>query len=165
MKAHVFSILNWTSFFVYKTQPTFINTFWKKIITSRHLNFKYNFYRWTSLFYGDHASLNESRGSQESLDAQVHKQDKVWNIFLCTVENKTVNAGKVKRNQQVLPIWFPFQLVNKHKALTSIPIKFTYRENQWIYFVLICSVSVVKVNHTDTISLTDDRLQSKNRLI
>lgn len=31
---------------------------------------------WTSLFYGDH-NVNESRGSQESLDTQVHRQDKV----------------------------------------------------------------------------------------
>jgi hypothetical protein len=35
---------------------------------------KYNV--WTSLFYGDHTSVQEIRTSQESLDAQVHRQDK-----------------------------------------------------------------------------------------
>ncbi len=36
--------------------------------------------RWTSLFYGDHTSMNEVRTSQESLDTQVHRQDKVGGI-------------------------------------------------------------------------------------
>ena len=37
---------------------------------------------------------------------------------------------KSEKKPASLPIWFPFQLVNKHKALTSTPIEFTYRENQ-----------------------------------
>ena len=36
VKAPVFIILNWTNFFVYKTQPTFSTTFGNKIETSKH---------------------------------------------------------------------------------------------------------------------------------
>ena len=96
-------------------------------------------YRWTSLFYGDHTSLNESRGSQESLDAQVHKQDKVRNITRNIIfmwgKKQIVGSRKSEKKGADLPIVFPLQLITQHKVwLIHWNSKRTERINEFILY-------------------------------
>ena len=81
----------------------------------------FNFYRWTSLFYGDHDEKPKV-GSQESLDTHLHMQDTVSYLPFIAYRVRVMAFNGTFNNLSVISLR-PVLLMEKTKDLPQITDK------------------------------------------
>ena len=95
----------------------------------------FNFYRWTSLFYGDHDEKPKV-GSQESLDTHLHMQDTVSYLPFIAYRVRVMVFNGTFNNLSVISLR-PVLLMEKTTDLPQITDKLChimlYRHNIYIY--------------------------------
>ena len=94
----------------------------------------FNFYRWTSLFYGDHDEKPKV-GSQESLDTHLHMQDTVSYLPFIAYRVRVMVFNGTFNNLSVISLR-PVLLMEKTTDLPQITDKLChimlYRHNIYI---------------------------------